>query len=47
MRRENVGARRFYERLGWRPIEVSDPGDGVYLVRSTSQLDPRPRVRAE
>jgi len=36
VRRENVDARRFYERLGWRPIEVSDPGPGVYLVRPTS-----------
>jgi len=35
MRRENVDAGHFYERLGWRPIEVSDPGDGVYLVRPT------------
>jgi ribosomal protein S18 acetylase RimI-like enzyme len=35
-RRENVNARRFYERLGWRPIEVSDPGRGVFLVRPTS-----------
>jgi ribosomal protein S18 acetylase RimI-like enzyme len=35
-RRENLGARRFYERLGWRPIEVSDPGNGIYLVRPTS-----------
>ena len=35
VRRENLGARRFYERLGWRPIEVSDPGDGIYLVRPT------------
>jgi ribosomal protein S18 acetylase RimI-like enzyme len=36
VRPENVGARRFYERLGWRQIEVSDPGPGVYLVRSTT-----------
>lgn len=35
-RRENVDARRFYERLGWRPIEVSDPGSGIFLVRPTS-----------
>jgi len=35
-RRENVDARRFYESLGWRPIEVSDPGHGIYLVRPTS-----------
>ena len=34
--RENVGAIRFYERLGWEPIEVSDPGPGVCLVRPTS-----------
>jgi ribosomal protein S18 acetylase RimI-like enzyme len=36
VRRENVDARRFYARLGWRQIEVSDPGPGVYLVRPTS-----------
>lgn len=36
VRRENVDAQRFYERLGWRPIEVSNPGSGVYLVRPTS-----------
>ena len=35
-RRENVDALRFYERLGWRPIEVSDPGHGIYLARPTS-----------
>jgi len=40
VRRENAGARRFYERLGWRPIEVSDPGDGIYLVRPTSASGP-------
>ncbi len=40
VRRENVDARRFYERLGWRPIEVSDPGDGIYLVRPTSASGP-------
>ena len=36
VRRENAGAIRFYERLGWEPIEVSDPGPGVCLVRPTS-----------
>ena len=36
VRRENTGARRFYERLGWRQIEVSDPGLGVLMVRPTS-----------
>jgi ribosomal protein S18 acetylase RimI-like enzyme len=36
VRRENAGARRFYALLGWRPVEVADPGDGVYLVRPTN-----------
>jgi len=35
MRRANIDASRFYERLGWQPIDVSDPGDGIYLVRPT------------
>lgn len=36
VRRDNVDARRFYEQLGWRQIEVRDPGPGVYLVRPTT-----------
>lgn len=35
VRRANTGAQRFYERLGWRPVHVADPGDGIYLARST------------
>jgi hypothetical protein len=32
----NVNARRFYARLGWRPIEVRDAEPGsCYLVHPT------------
>ena len=29
---ENLNARRFYARLGWRPIQVRGAGPGTYLV---------------
>jgi ribosomal protein S18 acetylase RimI-like enzyme len=32
----NVNARRFYEKLGWRPIEVPGAEPGTYLAHSTS-----------
>jgi hypothetical protein len=32
----NVNARRFYDRLGWRPIEVRGTEPGTYLVHPTS-----------
>jgi ribosomal protein S18 acetylase RimI-like enzyme len=36
VRQENANARRFYEKLGWRPIEVRDAEPGTYLVHPTS-----------
>ena len=36
VRQVNVNARRFYERLGWCPIEVRDAEPGTYLVHPTS-----------
>jgi ribosomal protein S18 acetylase RimI-like enzyme len=35
VRNANTAARAFYERLGWQPIQVHDPGSGTYLVMST------------
>jgi ribosomal protein S18 acetylase RimI-like enzyme len=32
----NTAARAFYARLGWRPLEVCDPGTGIFLVKSTT-----------
>jgi len=32
---ENVKARRFYARLGWRPVDVRDAEPGTYLVHPT------------
>jgi len=36
VRTANAGALRFYDKLGWRPIEVADPGPSIFLVKSTS-----------
>jgi len=36
VRAANVGALRFYDKLGWRRIEVADPGPSVFLVKSTT-----------
>src|SRR6266567_3443560 len=36
VRQVNVNARRSYEKLGWRPIEVRDAEPGTYLVHPTS-----------
>jgi ribosomal protein S18 acetylase RimI-like enzyme len=36
VRAANTGALRFYDRLGWRRIEVADPGSSVFLVKSTA-----------
>src|SRR5260370_23554038 len=36
VRQENANARRFYEKLGWRPIEVRDAESRTYLVHPTS-----------
>jgi ribosomal protein S18 acetylase RimI-like enzyme len=35
----NTSARGFYDRLGWRPVEVANPGRGIYLVKPTGQAD--------
>jgi ribosomal protein S18 acetylase RimI-like enzyme len=35
VRHENLGARRFYARLGWRPVEVRGAEPGTYLVHPT------------
>lgn len=32
----NPGALRFYEKLGWRRIEVADPGPSIFLAKSTT-----------
>jgi ribosomal protein S18 acetylase RimI-like enzyme len=32
----NTAARAFYDRLGWRPLEMRDPGRGTIMVRSTT-----------
>jgi ribosomal protein S18 acetylase RimI-like enzyme len=40
VRNANTAARAFYDRLGWRPIEVRDPGHGTFLGRPTT-LGPR------
>jgi ribosomal protein S18 acetylase RimI-like enzyme len=32
----NPGALRFYEKLGWQRIEVTDPGPSIFLVKSTT-----------
>lgn len=36
VRATNAGALRFYDKLGWRRIEVADPGSSVFLVRPTT-----------
>ena len=36
VRATNTGALRFYDKLGWEPIEVADPGPSVFLVKSTA-----------
>lgn len=35
VRQENVNARCFYAKLGWRPIEVAGAEPGTYLVHPT------------
>jgi ribosomal protein S18 acetylase RimI-like enzyme len=35
VREVNISARAFYARLGWRPLDVRNPGYGVFLVMST------------
>ena len=35
VRQENADARRFYEKLGWRPVEVRGAEPGTYLVHPT------------
>jgi hypothetical protein len=35
VRPANLNARRFYARLGWRPVEVSGAEPGTYLVHPT------------
>lgn len=36
VRTANTGALRFYDKLGWRRIEVADPGPSIFLVKSTT-----------
>ncbi len=36
VRSGNSGALRFYDKLGWRVVEVDDPGTFVFLARPTS-----------
>ncbi|MFB7422263.1 GNAT family N-acetyltransferase [Streptomyces hydrogenans] len=40
MVRANTGARAFYDRLGFRQLEVADPGPVWYLGRSTAAEGP-------
>jgi ribosomal protein S18 acetylase RimI-like enzyme len=35
VRRENLNARRFYARLGWRPVQVHGAAPPTYLVHPT------------
>jgi ribosomal protein S18 acetylase RimI-like enzyme len=36
VRAANTGALRFYDKLGWRPIDVADPGPSMFLVKPTA-----------
>ena len=36
VRAANTGALRFYDKLGWRRVEVADPGPSIFLVKSTA-----------
>jgi len=36
VRAANTGALAFYDKLGWRRIDVTDPGASVYLFRATA-----------
>jgi ribosomal protein S18 acetylase RimI-like enzyme len=35
VRASNAGALRFYDKLGWRRIEVAEPGPSIFLVKPT------------
>jgi ribosomal protein S18 acetylase RimI-like enzyme len=35
VRSTNTAALGFYDRLGWRPVQVPDAGDAIYLARPT------------
>ena len=35
VRPQNLNARRFYAKLGWRPVEVRGAEPGTYLVHPT------------
>jgi hypothetical protein len=35
VRQKNLNARRFYARLGWRPVQVRGAEPGTYLVHPT------------
>ena len=39
VRQENVNARRFYAKLGWRPVEVRGAEPGTYLVHPTGRQE--------
>lgn len=36
VRAANTGALRFYDRIGWRRIDVADPGSSIFLVKATA-----------
>lgn len=36
VRAANAGALRFYDKLGWRRIEVADPGPSIFLAKPTA-----------
>jgi RimJ/RimL family protein N-acetyltransferase len=42
VRPENRNARRFYAKLGWRPVEVRGAEPGTYLVHPTGWHAPHP-----
>jgi ribosomal protein S18 acetylase RimI-like enzyme len=35
LRTANANARRFYDKLGWQPVEVEDPGPYTFMARQT------------
>jgi len=36
VRKANTAAMGFYAKLGWQQIPVANPGDGLFLIRSTA-----------
>lgn len=36
VRAANTGALRFYDKVGWRRIDVADPGPSIFFVKATT-----------